>query len=150
MSFLNGEISGHFGQSTILDSIEEWDDEIEGYVRRKYELKHIIKDMVYTLGNEKLENIFINDLDELSLKMVKYIGQSNLYIQRYIDPTTWLPASESDQGFNIFTGSIAKLEINEEWVIGTAPGANEFTEIPENQIDLITYSDFDLSNTTTQ
>ncbi len=80
MSFLNGEISGHFGQSTILDSIEEWDDELEEYVRRKYELKHIIKDMVYTLGNEKLENIFINDLDELSLKMVKYIGQSNLYI----------------------------------------------------------------------
>jgi hypothetical protein len=40
------------------------DEGNKSYARTKYELKHVIKDMVYTLGNEKLENIYINDLDE--------------------------------------------------------------------------------------
>jgi hypothetical protein len=36
-----------------------------------------------------LDNIFVNDLDELGLKMLKYIGQSNLFIKQKIDPITW-------------------------------------------------------------
>jgi hypothetical protein len=81
MALLNGEISGHFGQTTVLDSIEEWNEETQSFLKCKYELKNVIKDLVYTLGGERLDNIYINDLDELGLKMLKYIGQINLFIQ---------------------------------------------------------------------
>lgn len=118
MVLLNGEVSGHFGQSTILDSIEELNKETQTYIKRKYEIKNIIKDMVYTLGNERLENIYINDLDEYGLKMLNYIGQSDLYIKQRVDSNTWLPI---ELDYQIQTELEAGLEVNEEWVVGQSP-----------------------------
>lgn len=127
MAFLNGEISGHFGQTTILDSIEEWDEQLQAFRKRKYELKFVIKDLVYTLGNEKLENIYINDLDENSLKMLKYIGQSKLYIKQKVDSSDWKPV-EGIKGYTIISSDLEALKVNEEWEIGTIPNLEDFLE----------------------
>lgn len=129
MALLNGEISGHFGQTTVLDSIEEWNEETQTFLKRKYELKNIIKDLVYTLGGERLDNIFINDLDELGLKMLKYIGQSNLFIQQKVDET-WQP-KDGPEGYNIYAAGLEGLEANEEWSIGEVPSDADFLPLPD-------------------
>lgn len=129
MALLNGEISGHFGQTTVLDSIEEWNEETQTFLKRKYELKNVIKDLVYTLGGERLDNIFINDLDELGLKMLKYIGQSNLFIQQDVDET-WQP-KDGPEGYTIYTAGLEGLEANEEWSIGEAPSDADFLSLPD-------------------
>lgn len=131
MTLLNGEISGHFGQTTVLDSIEEWNEETQSFLKRKYELKNIIKDLVYTLGGEKLDNIFINDLDELGLKMLKYIGQSNLFIKQKIDPITWQPI-EGPNGYTIYHPDFTKLKVNEEWTTGESPEERDFISLPDD------------------
>lgn len=95
MALLNGEISGHFGQQTVLDLIET--EEQEGvYVRKKYEIDKIIYDLIYMYGNENLHNIIINDLEKLGLKMVKYIGKGTIYIKQGMD-----------NNYNLLTGSSA-------------------------------------------
>lgn len=131
MVLLNGEVSGHFGQATVLDSIEEWNEEMQTYIKRKYELKNVIKDLVYTLGGEKLDNIFINDLDELGLKMLKYIGQSNLFIKQKIDLNTWQPI-EGPSGYTIYHPDFTKLKVNEEWTIGEIPEGQDFIGLPDD------------------
>ena len=129
MVLLNGEVSGHFGQATVLDSIEELNEATQTYIKRKYELKNVIKDLVYTLGGEKLDNIFINDLDELGLKMLKYIGQSDLFIMQSVDQNTWLP---NENSYNLFTNGLDILKANEEWTVGEVPNADDFIQLPKD------------------
>jgi hypothetical protein len=51
MALLNGEISGHFGQTTVLDIIEE--EDASGNIKRtKFPIYNIILDMLQMYGNE--------------------------------------------------------------------------------------------------
>ncbi len=80
MALLNGEISGTFGQSTILDVIEI-EQKDGSYLKEKIEIKNILSDVLTLYGNELGSNIIINDLENLGLKLVSYQGQSPLYIK---------------------------------------------------------------------
>lgn len=80
MALLNGEISGHFGQSTILDVIEIQQED-GSYLKEKIEIKNILIDVLSLYGSELPSNIIINDLDNLGLKLVAYHGQSPLYVK---------------------------------------------------------------------
>lgn len=79
MVLLNGEISGHFTQSTVLDKI------LTANGKEKYPIINLIYDMLYLYGNEKNYNIIINDLDKLGVEMQKYIGSGNIYLQQGLD-----------------------------------------------------------------
>lgn len=84
MVLLNGEISGTFGQSTILDVIEI--QQKDGtYTKEKIEIKNILTDILSLYGSELPSNILINDLDNLGLKLVVYQGQSPLYVKSPVE-----------------------------------------------------------------
>lgn len=115
MVLLNGEVSGHFGQSTILDVIEEENE--EGAIKRtKLPIYNIILDMLQMYGNEHIYNIDINDLDNLGLKLVKYIGNSPIYIRQNAgtDEKGNLVPLTSNQDYTIENHLEEGLEMTEE------------------------------------
>lgn len=79
MILLNGEISGHFSQSTVLDKI------LTANGKEKYPIINLIYDMLYLYGNEKNYNIIIKDLDKLGVEMQKYIGSGSIYLKQWLD-----------------------------------------------------------------
>ena len=113
MVLLNGEVSGKFGQSTVLDIIEEPNGH-GGYTRKKYDISKLIYDMLYLYGNEKNHNIIITDLEKQGLKMVKYIGNSNLYITQDIDPNTFTPKT-GETAYSVSNTLPFFTHIFEEW-----------------------------------
>jgi hypothetical protein len=113
MVLLNGEVSGKFGQSTVLDIIEEPNGH-GGYTRKKYDISKLIYDMLYLYGNEKNHNIIITDLEKQGLKMVKYIGNSNLYITQAIDSNTFIPKT-GETAYSVSNTLPVFTHIFEEW-----------------------------------
>ena len=77
---INGEVGGSLPSSIDFGMVEQYD---ESGTRITYEhiiLRDIIKNMLETYGNELPHNIVINDLDEDSLELLEYRGDTPLYI----------------------------------------------------------------------
>jgi hypothetical protein len=74
MALLNGEISGHFTQTTILDKV------LTKNGKEKYPIYNLIYDMLYLYGNEKNYNIIINDLDDYGFELLTYRGEEPMYL----------------------------------------------------------------------
>lgn len=96
MCRLNGEISGNimvstdFGTEEFINKIEETDPET-GETNISYQtsitklpIYKIIQNAVKTYGQERSENIIINDLDQWGYELWEYRGEQPMYL--YIDP----------------------------------------------------------------
>lgn len=96
MCRLNGEVSGNimvstdFGTEEFINKIEETDPETEettiSYQTSitKLPIYKIIQNAVKTYGQERSENIIINDLDQWGYELWEYRGEQPMYL--YIDP----------------------------------------------------------------
>lgn len=96
MCRLNGEVSGNimvstdFGTEEFINEIEETDPETEettiSYQTSitKLPIYKIIQNAVKTYGQERSENIIINDLDQWGYELWEYRGEQPMYL--YIDP----------------------------------------------------------------
>ena len=96
MCRLNGEVSGNimvstdFGTEEFINEIEETDPETKettiSYQTSitKLPIYKIIQNAVKTYGQERSENIIINDLDQWGYELWEYRGEQPMYL--YIDP----------------------------------------------------------------
>ena len=96
MCRLNGEVSGNimvstdFGTEEFINEIEETGPETEettiSYQTSitKLPIYKIIQNAVKTYGQERSENIIINDLDQWGYELWEYRGEQPMYL--YIDP----------------------------------------------------------------
>ena len=95
MCRLNGEVSGNimmstdFGTEEIVNKIEETDE--NGNLKTTYQttinklpIYLIIQNAVKTYGQEKAENIIINDLDQHGYELWEYRGDNPMYL--FIEP----------------------------------------------------------------
>ena len=78
MSNLNGDIGGKFPSTVQLDNVE--DVENGQVILKKVKLYDIIMELVNHWGGEALENIIIEDVDDRIKKVVKWIGDSPVYL----------------------------------------------------------------------
>lgn len=88
MCLLNGEVGGTITASTDFGKIDEWKKLESGEVVKEsvsLTIPNIIKMAVNTFGNEKLENIIINDIDEYAVELLEYRGNKPLYMIRDAD-----------------------------------------------------------------
>lgn len=142
MVLLNGEISGTFGQSTILDVIEIQQKD-GSYKKEKVEIKNILIDALSLYGSELSSNIIINDLDNLGLKLVSYHGQSPLYVKSPViisqkeDNSYYVQETQDYTIINVDKNAVWGAE----WIFGDilpeALNFNKLSEIISNEeIDL--------------
>lgn len=69
----------------------------------------IIREAVFTYGNERHENIIINDLEEYGQKLIDYKGQTALYIVR-MDNETYPAVYKTNQQVILEDGTSASFE----------------------------------------
>jgi hypothetical protein len=83
MCLLNGDIAGAIPHLTDF-GVEEYDDgETVTYTNIK--IHTILMEMLQNFGNELVQNIVINDLEEHGLDLLEYRGDIPLYLIRDID-----------------------------------------------------------------
>lgn len=89
MALLNGEISGKIhANSSRFDIIEEY-DKTDKRIETKIPVKEIIRELIHQYGNESLQKIIINDIDDYGLELLEYRGKQNMYL--YSDYATGTP-----------------------------------------------------------
>jgi len=79
MSNLNGDLGGKFPSTIQLDNVEDVED--GQVILKKVKLYDIIMELVNHWGGEPLENIVIEDVDNQIKKVMKWNGDSPLYIK---------------------------------------------------------------------
>ena len=75
MCLLNGEMGGSITASTDFGQIDEYEEDKDFDLTRvttSYPIVDIIKNMVHAYGNELLENIIINDVDNYGLELLEF------------------------------------------------------------------------------
>lgn len=106
MCLLNGEFGGIISSSINVNEVDEVQANGE-VVTKKLTLIEIIQYIMTMFGGESIDNIIINDIDEQIKKVVKWVGDTPLYITEIIikneDGTTatQLLASTSGEEENI-------------------------------------------------
>lgn len=80
MVFLNGEIGGHITSLSWDFGKEEFTDSRGNITIKEIPIKEIIRNAVHEFGNEKMDNIIINDLDILGLELLDYRGAEPMYL----------------------------------------------------------------------
>ena len=79
MACLNGDVGGKFSSTTILD-VEESVDSEGNFVSQKVLLYDLITELVNHFGGEPLNNIIIEDVDLEIKRIMKWNGDSPLYL----------------------------------------------------------------------
>ncbi len=103
MAGLNGDVGGKFSSTTILDTVDDIDDE-GNYSSQKVLLYDLIMELVNHFGGEPLNNIVIEDVDLQIKRIMKWNGDTPLYIWE----TTGIEDSEtsgSGSGTEIMDGT---------------------------------------------
>jgi hypothetical protein len=94
MCLLNGTVSGALPHAVNFGELEIYDgDEV---IFENVHIKDILKNAIYTYGNEKLENIIITDIENYGLELLQYRGTDTLYA--FIN-------AESQEADNIYFGT---------------------------------------------
>ena len=99
MCMLNGEIGGMLPATTIFDEMYTQLSSGEE-VTQKVLIYDIIKELVNHFGGEDLNNIIIEDVPQKIRAVVKWIGDSPLYIDSYGTPSLNPPAESKEGGEN--------------------------------------------------
>lgn len=91
MSLLNGSAGGTLLASTTFHEsyIYDEDDNITVY---NPTLIEIIREAVHHLGGDDYNNIYINDLEETTKMLVKYIGDTPIYFNENYSSFSWQPS----------------------------------------------------------
>ena len=79
MAMLNGEVGGVFPATTILDEMDTQAPSGE-YIVEKVLIYNIIQEVVNHFGGEDLNNIIIEDVPEQIPQVVKWMGDTPLYL----------------------------------------------------------------------
>ena len=79
MSLLNGELGGVFPASVVFSKIENKSGDGES-VYEYTRVFTIIQTLIHQYGGEKLENIYINDVDNYTKKVVKWSQPTPAYL----------------------------------------------------------------------
>ena len=91
MCLLNGEVGGSLTASVDFGKIDEYTKETGGEIIKNtthLTITQIIKNAVHAFGQEKMENIIINDVDNYGLELLEYRGSQPLYIFLMGDQTS--------------------------------------------------------------
>lgn len=80
MALLNGECGGTIPAPTILDEEDTQDQDTGEWVTSKVLVWNIIQEVVNHFGNEPLENIVIEDVPLRIKRLVRWYGDTPLYI----------------------------------------------------------------------
>ena len=91
MCLLDGSCGGLLPATTVFDSTYD-----ENGVNVKVPIIQIIREAVNHLGNEKLENIIINDLPEKSKKQLTYRGDNALWFNSNYTDFRYKPEEEEE------------------------------------------------------
>lgn len=83
MCLLNGEIAGTLPHTTDF-GIEEYDDG-ETITYTSIPIRTILTEMLQNFGNELIQNIVINDLEDAGMDLLEYRGDVPLYLLKQID-----------------------------------------------------------------
>lgn len=86
MCLLNGQVNGSFFASITFDNEEYYDMSNGNRTITKLPIKYIIKEAVHEYAGEPFGNIMVNDLDDLGLELLKYVGSAPMYL--FIDANT--------------------------------------------------------------
>lgn len=84
MSLLNGDIGGKFSSTTVLDEVDDI-DETGVTVSKKVLIFDLIQELVHHFGGEPLENILIEDIPLRIKKVMKWTGDTPLFLRREVD-----------------------------------------------------------------
>lgn len=104
MALLNGECGGTFPASTILDEQDTQNAQGEAY-SEKVLVFNIIQEVVNHFGNEPLNNIVIEDVPERIKRIVKWNGDTQLYIYKTVDDrgrVNYIPTTETMEGVSLY------------------------------------------------
>jgi hypothetical protein len=86
MCLLNGQVNGSFFASITFDNEEYYDVANGTTTITKLPIKYIIREAVHEYAGEPFGNIMVNDLDDLGLELLRYVGMSPMYL--FIDTIT--------------------------------------------------------------
>lgn len=86
MCLLNGQVNGSFFASITFDNEEYYDTATKTTTITKLPIKYIIQEAVHEYAGEPFGNIMVNDLDDLGLELLKYVGAAPMYL--FIDSVT--------------------------------------------------------------
>lgn len=79
MCLLNGDLGGHFGAQIDFGTIETEKDD-GSIIIDHIPVKTIINNLLCVYGNEKKQNIAINDIPEVGYELWEYVGREPLYL----------------------------------------------------------------------
>lgn len=79
MCLLNGDLSGSLSSSVDFGTMEYYDLDTNTVTKTQIPLKDIIYEAVHSYGNESVENIIINDLDDFGLELLEYRNEKPLF-----------------------------------------------------------------------
>jgi len=86
MALLNGDLGGVIPASWDFGSMDETQD--DGSIKNTLiPIKDIVLQMVHEYAQEPWQNIIVNDLDDLGIEILEYIGENPLYFFVYEDTT---------------------------------------------------------------
>ena len=101
MMMLNGDIGGKFTSATVLDEADDIDEETGKTVSKKVLIYNIIQELVHHFGGEPLENILIEDIPDRIKSIMKWTGNTPLYLLTSADEVdggiTYTPTIEDSQ-----------------------------------------------------
>lgn len=86
MCLLNGQVNGSFFASITFDNEEYYDMTNGNRTVTKLPIKYIIREAVHEYAGEPFGNIMVNDLDDLGLELLRYVGGAPMYL--FIDAAT--------------------------------------------------------------
>lgn len=85
MCFLNGDLGGNLTASVDFGVEEYYDKEENTTTYTNVPIETIIREGVHTYAKEPYYNIIINDLDDVSVELLEYKGDTPLYLLREED-----------------------------------------------------------------
>ena len=105
MCLLNGDVSGNFTVGVDLATYDDIDTK-GNKTTKDLLLKEIILYTLIQFGNEKLENIIINDLEDYGVELMSYAGKTPMYFFRDVS-TGYVN--------NLALSGTEKVYFNEQW-----------------------------------
>lgn len=125
MCLLNGEMGGIIQDYIVnLSSIDEYDDLTGEMVTRDLTIREIIISVLTTYGHEKIENIFIEDLEDYGTNWMEYRGEEELYL--YSEPVS---------SPNLFSNNYINIAFPDTKVIGDIQKENGGGLLKYGEID---------------
>ena len=86
MCLLNGDIAGAIPHTTDF-GMEQYDDG-ETITYTNIKIRTILTEMLQNFGNELIQNIIINDLEDVGMDLMEYRGDVPLYLLRNLNSDT--------------------------------------------------------------